>query len=313
MDEHGSNAGYDLKTVLAFAAIYVVWGSTFFAIRILVQTVPVFLAAGLRFAIAGLLLYAWIRLRGGPGLNRVQWRNASALGFLLFLIPYGGLFWAEKTLPSGVASVLVATIPLWTVFLEAIVFKAHRLQSAQVLAIALGFAGVVVVATGGDRSGRRFALLPCLALVGSTISWSFGTVVSKQLKLPVSKAMSSGAQMLAGGGLLLLVSALLNEFRPAPHLNGPAALALFYLITAGSIAGFTAYMWLLGRMPATTVASYAYVNPVVALLLGHLFGGEAISSQTLWGSAVIVASVILLLRVQAMRSAPMSANVSVRT
>lgn len=313
MDEHGSSARYDLKTVLAFAAIYIVWGSTFFAIRILVQTVPVFVAAGLRFAIAGLLLYAWIRLRGGTGLNSVEWRNAFALGFLLFLIPYGGLFWAEKTLPSGVASVLVATIPLWTVFLEAIVFKAHRLHTMQVLAIALGFAGVAVVATGGDRSGRRFALLPCLALVGSTISWSFGTVVSKQLKLPVSKAMSSGAQMLAGGGLLLLVSALLNEFRPAPHLNGPAGLALFYLITAGSIAGFTAYMWLLGRMPATTVASYAYVNPVVALLLGHLFGGEAISSQTLWGSAVIVASVVLLLRVQAMRSAPMSANVSVRT
>jgi drug/metabolite transporter (DMT)-like permease len=313
MDEHGSSARYDLKTVLAFAAIYIVWGSTFFAIRILVQTVPVFVAAGLRFAIAGLLIYAWIRLRGGTGLNSVEWRNAFALGFLLFLIPYGGLFWAEKTLPSGVASVLVATIPLWTVFLQAIVFKAHRLQSEQVLAIALGFAGVVVVATGGDRSGRRFALLPCLALVGSTISWSFGTVVSKQLKLPVSKAMSSGAQMLAGGGLLLLVSALLNEFRPVPNLNGPAALALFYLITAGSIAGFTAYTWLLGRMPATTVASYAYVNPVVALLLGHVFGGEAISRQTLWGSAVIVLSVILLLRVQAMRSAPMSANVSVRT
>jgi drug/metabolite transporter (DMT)-like permease len=312
MDEHGSSAGYDLKTVLAFAAIYIVWGSTFFAIRILVQTAPVFLAAALRFGIAGLLLYSFIRLRGGPGLGRVEWRNAFALGFLLFLIPYGGLFWAEKTLPSGVASVLVATIPLWTVFLEAIVFKAHRLHSIQLIAIALGFAGVIVVATGGDQSGR-FAALPCLALVGSTISWSFGTVVSKQMKLPDSKAMSSAAQMLTGGCLLLLVSVLFREFRPAPHLDAPAALALLYLITAGSIAGFTAYTWLLSRMPATTVASYAYVNPVVALLLGHVFGGEAISRQTLWGSAVILLSVILLLRVQAIRSAPTPANASVRT
>jgi drug/metabolite transporter (DMT)-like permease len=312
MDEHGSGAGCDLKTVLAFAAIYIIWGSTFFAIRILVQTVPAFLAAGLRFGTAGLLLYSFIRLRGGPGLNRLEWRNACALGFLLFLIPYGGLFWAEETLPSGVASVLVATIPLWTVFLEAVVFKAHRLRSIQVIAIALGFVGVAVVATGGDKSGR-FAPLPCLALVGSTLSWSFGTVISKQIKLPDSKAMSSAAQMLTGGGFLLVVSVLLDEFRPAPHLDARAGLALVYLIIAGSIAGFTAYMWLLGRMPATTVASYAYVNPVVALLLGHAFGGEAISSQTLWGSAVIVLSVILLLRLQAVRSAPASANASVRT
>jgi drug/metabolite transporter (DMT)-like permease len=119
--------------------------------------------------------------------------------------------------------------------------------------------------------------------------------------------------MLSGGCLLFVVSVLLKEFRPVPHLNARAALALIYLITAGSIAGFTAYVWLLARMPATTVASYAYVNPVVALLLGHVFGGEGMSSQTLWGSAVIVLSVFLLLRVQAIRSAPMPANASVRT
>ena len=313
MAERGSRVAYDFRTVLAFAAIYIVWGSTFLAIRVVVQTVPVFLAAGLRFAIAGLLLFLWIRLRGGARLSRLEWKNVSVLGALLFLVPYAGLFWAEKTLPSGVASVLVATIPLWTVFLEAIVFRAHRLHPAQWVAIALGFAGVVVVGTGGNESGRRFAPLPCLALMGSAISWSLGTVVSKRLKLPESKAMSSGAQMLAGGVLLLLFSTLAQEFRPAPRLDVPAALALIYLITAGSIAGFTAYTWLLGRMPATTVASYAYVNPVVALLLGHILGGEAISGQTLWGSAITVVSVILLLRVQRTRSAPMSASVSVRT
>src|SRR4051794_26664074 len=313
MDERGSSFAYDFKTVLAFTAIYIVWGSTFFAIRVLVETVPVFLAAGLRFVSAGLLLYGWIRLRGHARLSRLEWKNALLLGALLFLIPYGGLFWAETTLPSGVASVLVATIPLWTVFVEAMVFKAQRLHAVQLAAIALGFAGVVIVATGGDRSGGRFALLPCLALMGSTISWSLGSVISKRLTLPESKAMSSGAQMLTGGVLLLVFSLLGGEFRPAPHLNYRAALALIYLITAGSIAGFTAYTWLLGRMPATTVASYAYVNPVVALLLGHVFGGEAISRQTSLGSAVIVASVILLLRVQQTRSAPMSASVSVRT
>ncbi len=216
MDERGSRVAFDCKTVLAFAAIYIVWGSTFFAIRILVRTVPVFLAAGLRFAIAGLILFGWMRLRGGPPLSRLEWKNAAILGALLFLVPYGGLFWAEKTLPSGVASVLVATIPLWTAFLEGIVFKANRLRPMQLLAIALGFAGVVVVATGGDRSGGRFALLPSLALMASALSWSVGTVVSKRLKLPDSKAMSSAAQMLGGGGLLLIFSALTGEFRAAP-------------------------------------------------------------------------------------------------
>src|SRR3954453_20053310 len=206
MDERGSSVANRPKTVLAFAAIYIIWGSTFFAIRILVRTVPVFLAAGLRFAIAGLILFLWMRLRGGARLRALEWKNALILGALLFLAPYGGLFWAEKTLPSGVASVLVATIPLWTVFLEAVVFKANRLYGLQVFAIGLGFAGVVVVATGGEQSGGRFALLPCFALMGSAVSWSLGTVVSKKLKLPPSKAMSSGAQMLTGGALLLLFS-----------------------------------------------------------------------------------------------------------
>ncbi|MFL6450287.1 MAG: EamA family transporter [Bryobacteraceae bacterium] len=313
MAERRSGVALDFKTILAFAAIYIVWGSTFFAIRVLVRTVPVFLAAGSRFAIAGLLMLGWLRWNGGGRLSRLEWKNASVLGALLFLFPYGGLFWAEKTLPSGVASVLVATIPLWTVFLEGVVFKATRLRTLPLLAISLGFAGVVVVATGGNESGRRFALLPCLALMGSTISWSLGTVVSKKLKLPQLKALSSAGQMLTGGALLLLFSSLTGEFRSAPRPDLPALVSLIYLITAGSIAGFTAYTWLLGRLPATTVASYAYVNPVVALLLGHVCGGEAISGQTLWGSAIIVVSVVLLLSVQRIRSAPMSASVSVRT
>jgi drug/metabolite transporter (DMT)-like permease len=313
MGERGSSMVYDFKTVIAFAAIYILWGSTFLAIRILVRTVPVFLAAGSRFAIAGLLVLGWILLRGGPGLSRTEWKNASILGALLFLGPYAGLFWAETTLPSGVASVLVATIPLWTALLEFVVLKSNRLHPAQFAAIALGFTGVAVVATGSGSGEGRIALLPCLALMASSICWSVGTVVSKRLELPRSKLTSSGAQMLSGGAFLLLCGFPTQEFRTAPHPDGPAIFALIYLITAGSIAGFTAYTWLLGHMPATTVASYAYVNPVVALLLGHVLGGEIISRQTLWGSAAIVVSVILMLRAQGTRSAPMSASVSVRT
>lgn len=308
MAEQRQRIAFDLKTILAFAAIYILWGSTFLAIRILVETVPVFLAAGARFAIAGLLLFAWMRLRGAPTLTSLEWRNATLLGVLLFLGPYAGLFWAEKTVPSGVASVLVATIPLWTVLLETLIFKAQRSRPEQLAAIAFGFFGVLVVARGTHDSTGRFALLPCLALLGSTLSWSFGTVLSRSLALPASKAMSSGAQMLCGGGLLLLFSLMAHELRPAPQVTLPAAIALIYLISAGSIAGFTAYTWLLGRMSATKVASYAYVNPIVALSLGHELGGEAISWQTLVGSAIIVASVILLLGYEGERSAPRSAS-----
>jgi len=278
--------------VLAFLAIYILWGSTFFAIRVAVETVPPFLAAGIRFTLAGLVLYGWSRARGGRNPTALEWRNLAILGALLFLIPYSGLFWAEKTVPSGIASVLVATIPISTALLQVLVLRKERFRWSLLASLCLGFAGVGVLAL--DPGPGRASIAACLIILLCSTSWAVGTVIAKEAVLPESKVTSAGAQMAIGGTLLLLFSLLAGEWNPRPHISPHAAGAIAYLIVAGSIVAFTAYLWLLGRMPATTVTSYAYVNPVVALLLGHFIGNEALASRTLAGAALVVASVLLI-------------------
>jgi drug/metabolite transporter (DMT)-like permease len=282
-------------TVAAFAAIYIVWGSTYLAIRVAVETLPALFAAGIRFAIAGVALYAWSRLRGVPAPTRREWRNLWILGALMFLAAYSGLFWAEKTLPSGIASVLVATIPVWTALLGIVILRTERFHWRIAVAVLMGLGGVTIIAVSQDALSKNLNLLACLALLGAQISWSAGSVISKVMALPKSKAISAGAQMMCGGVLILICALFAGELTPPPHISTAAALATAYLIVAGSIAAFTAYTWLLGRMPATTVASYAYVNPVIALAIGYWFGGEAIHASTILGSSLVLASVVLIL------------------
>lgn len=259
---------------------------------------PPLFAAGVRFSIAGLALLVWTAWRGIPMPSSREWRNLSVLAAFMFLAAYGGLFWAEKTLPSGVASVLVATIPVWTALLDIFVFRRESLSASLVSAIVLGLAGVTVLALDSFRSSsaRAVTLLACLAILGAEISWSFGTVLSKSLKLPASKVVSSGAEMALGGAMLLIASACAGEMQPFPHFSREAVEALGYLIVAGSLLAFTAYVWLLSHLPATRVATYAFVNPVVALAIGHWLGGEALGVQTLLGSGLILGSVGLILR-----------------
>ncbi len=280
--------------LLAFFAIYVLWGSTFFAIRVAVETVPPLLAAGIRFTFAGLVLYGWSGACGGPHPTSREWRNLTVLGVLLFLIPYSGLFWAEKTVPSGIASLLVATIPISTALLQIFVFHKEPFRWSLLFSLGLGFAGVAVLAF--DSGPRGANLAACVVLLLCSTSWALGTVIAKQAALPASKVTSSGVQMLLGGVLLLLFSLSAGEWRPAPHISPRAAIAIAYLAVAGSIVAFTAYLWLLGRMSATTVTSYAYVNPVVALLLGHFIGNEDLSLHTLTGAALVLAGVVLIVK-----------------
>jgi len=277
---------------LAFFAIYVLWGSTFFAIRVAVETVPPLLAAGIRFTFAGLVLYGWSGARRVPHPTSREWRNLAVLGVLLFLIPYSGLFWAEKTVPSGIASLLVATIPISTALLQIFVFRKERFRWSLLLSLCLGFAGVAVLALDSQAHGAN--LVACVVLLLCSTSWALGTVIAKQAALPPSKVTSAGVQMLLGGVLLLLFSLPAGEWHPIPHISPRAAIAIAYLAVAGSIVAFTAYLWLLGRMSATTVTSYAYVNPVVALLLGHFIGNEDLSLRTLTGAALVLAGVVLI-------------------
>jgi drug/metabolite transporter (DMT)-like permease len=286
----------DIRIILAFLAIYVLWGSTYLAVRILVQTVPPLFAAGARFCVAGAILYIGSILAGDPHPTRREWRSIAVLATLMILIAYGGLFWAERTLPSGFASVLVATIPVWTLLMEVIIFKRRRISAATLAAIVLGFAGVVILV--GDRGAGHITLAACLVILAGELAWSFGTVLNSRLALPGSKRISAAGQMLTGGVMLLAGSALLGEMHPLPHFSPRALGALAYMTVAGSLIGFTCYEWLLHRMPASTVTSYAYVNPIVALAIGYWLGNEALTVHMIVGAIVILASVAAILRRQ---------------
>jgi drug/metabolite transporter (DMT)-like permease len=286
-----------LLTVLAFLTIYVVWGSTFLAIRIAVEHVPPLFAAGVRFLLAGAILYAYLRLRGAPAPARSEWRNLLVLSVLMFVIDYSALFWAEKYVPSGVSSVLAATIPLLTMAFEVFVLQQQAFRISILLAVLLGFAGVAIITLQGDH--QQVPTLPCLVILAGSTSWAIGSVLTRSLRLPESKVLTAGVEMFIGGAVLLILSAATGELRPFPQLTRPAVLALLYLITFGSLLGFTAYMWLLARMPASRVSSYAYINPVIAVALGYFLAGEAITTRTVLGTVLVLLSVALTLRKKA--------------
>ena len=282
----------DFRVILAFAAIYVLWGSTYLAIRIAVQQVPPFFAAGSRFFLAGALLYVAMRLSGRPAPTRKEWGSLSLIGCLMFVVTYGAVFWAEQFVPSGFTSVLEATLPIITIALEVFIFRQQSFRWSLLVAIVVGFVGVLLLLL---RNPQHMAILPCVAILGGGTAWSLGAVLTRSLALPKSKGITAGAEMWLGGAILLVLSALTGEMHPFPHVSAKAVGALAYLVVAGSLLGFTAFVWLLGRMPATRVASHAYINPVVAVALGYFFAGEAVTLRMLFGTALIVASVALIL------------------
>jgi drug/metabolite transporter (DMT)-like permease len=300
------------KVLLAFAIIYFVWGSTFLAIRVGVREVPPFLLAGMRFLIAGVVLYSWMRARRTPSPTAREWGGASLLALLIFVFDYGLLFWAERRVPSGIAAVMMATIPVFMALAEIIFLRTQRLTLRLASALLVGMAGVAVLVgrfPGASFVGARFlgarsmggseapvdAAGACALLVAA-ISWSVAASLSRKLPTPAAKVMSSGIQMLAGGVLLLLAAALLGEFRgfQVQAVSRGAWLALAYLIVAGSIVGFTAYVWLIHHESPTRVGTYAYVNPVVAVLVGYFLGGEAIGTRTIVGTLLVLVSVVVI-------------------
>jgi drug/metabolite transporter (DMT)-like permease len=284
----------DTRVFLAFLAIYIFWGMSFLAIRIAVQEVPPLFAAGTRFFVAGVLLYGFMRLRGHPAPTRSQWRSLAVIGLLMFVAEYGPLFWAEKYVPSGIASVLEATLPLITLVIETLVFRQQRFHWRLLASTLLGFCGVgVLLLHGGEQP---FGVLPCVAILAGATAWSLGSVLNRSLELPESKPLTAGAAMMLGGGMLLVLSASFGELHPLPHVSMRAVWALLYLIVCGSILGYTAFVWLLARMPATRVASHAYVNPVVAVALGYFVASEIITTRTLIGTTLVLLSVFLILR-----------------
>jgi drug/metabolite transporter (DMT)-like permease len=299
------------KTLLAFSIIYFVWGSTFLAIRIGVHEVPPLMLASIRFSIAGLVLFAWTILKGGRSPDARQWLSATLLALLIFVVDYGLLFWAEQRVASGLAAVMMATIPAFMAISEIVLLRTQKLTIGLALALFVGLCGVAVLVSHSlNLGGAPIDRTAAFALIVASISWSVASSLTRILPLPSSKLVSSGSQMLVGGILLAFASSLRGEF----HGFHPAAvsiaawLALLYLIVFGSIIGFTAYLWLIHHQSPTKVGTYAYVNPLVAVLLGYFAGGEPLGLRTIVGSLCVLSSVVMVTATRGKKTQPSAAE-----
>jgi drug/metabolite transporter (DMT)-like permease len=284
---------------VALGVVYVLWGSTYLAIRVAIDSIPPFVSGALRFLVAGLLLCAFLTVRRGRSALRVTRRQASSavlVGLLLLLGGNGGVVLAEQSLPTGVAALLVASVPLWVVLWRAL--ARDRPSRSTLLGVLLGFVGLaVLVLPGGHHavSGGHSYALGVVIIVGAALCWSFGSVASKfWLTLPDDPFVAAAYEMVAGG-VGMTIAALLHGERIHPSaLTGKSLAAVGYLIVAGSLVAFCSYIWLLHSAPISLVATYAYVNPVVAVGLGALFLGEAVTSTVLLGGLVVVAGVAVV-------------------
>jgi drug/metabolite transporter (DMT)-like permease len=281
--------------VLGFTAIYLIWGSTYLGIRYAVETIPPFLMMGIRHSVAGILVFAWARWRGVPSPHLQQWWWAAIAGALLFLGGHGILAWAEQKVPSGLAALLCATLPLWTVLMARVDATELTLGIKAWVGILLGFAGVALL-IGPDALRQRLDLLAAAGVLLSALLWAVGTGYTRQVSLPSSKILSAAMQMICGGVLLLIAGVLTGEAGRIrlQELTARSIFSLAYLIVFGSIVAFTVYTWLVSVSSPSMVSTYAYVNPVIAVFLGWALAGEALGMRTLMATVVIVAGVILV-------------------
>jgi drug/metabolite transporter (DMT)-like permease len=281
--------------VAAFAAVYLLWGATFLAIRFGVETLPPYLLAGLRFLTAGAVLYGWTRWRGAERPTAANWRAAALVGSLLLVGGNGSVSWAQQRVPSGMAAMIIASSPIWMVLLDWLRPRGVRPHVIVFVGLVLGLAGLLLLVRP-DPSGTRMDPLGTAALLFASISWAVGSIYSRHARLPRTMLLATGMEMLAGGAILLVASAVtgqLDGFDPRA-VSIRSIVSLAYLIVGGSLIGFTAYIWLLRVTSPARAATYAFVNPVVAVLLGWMFAGEAITPQILLGSAVVAAGVALV-------------------
>ncbi len=286
------------RLVAAFAAVYVLWGSTYLGIRISMETLPPFFTQGVRFMTAGAVMYAWARRRGAAPPSRREWVGGAVAGVLLFVCGTGGVVWSERLIPSGVAALIVATEPASFVLIEAV--RRRRLPRGSILAgIALGAAGLAVLVGPGEiLGGERFAPSALLVLVAGTFCWAGGSLFSRGSRLPESPWMATAVTLVSGGAGLALIGALsgeLGRFDPA-GVSARSAVATVYLLVFGSLVGFSAYLWLLRNTSVARVSTYAYVNPVVAVALGWAIAGEPLSARVALATAVIVGAVAWIIR-----------------
>lgn len=285
------------KVLLAFAAIYLIWGSSYLGVRFAIETIPPFLMAGLRFTLAGTILILWRRQRGETWPTRANWQAAVISGSLLFLTANGAVVWATQHVPSGIVSIMGATIPLWMTLIDWLRYSSARPGTRVFVGVALGMVGIVLLISPGQLAGGGPIYPPAaLALIVGPLGWSIGSLYSRHADLPASPMMSTGMQLFAGGLLMLILSLGTGEvagFQPA-LVSLRSVLAFIYLFTIASIVAFSAYVWLLHVSTPARVSTYAFVNPVVAVFLGAALANEPLTPRTLIAAAVILAGVILI-------------------
>jgi drug/metabolite transporter (DMT)-like permease len=290
---HASRA----QIVAAFASIYTVWGSTYLAIRYADETIPPFLMAAVRFLVSGVLLYAWARYRGAARPTRTHWRNATIAGGLLLLGGNGAVVWAEQFVPSGLTALLVSILPFWLVIIEWVRPPRQTPRAAVIVGLIVGFIGIVVLVGPGDLGGHGdISVTGAVVLIIGSLSWAMGSFFSRDAALPESGLLTTGMEMLGGGLLLTIVgfgAGELGSFHVAA-VSRASALGLLYLITFGSLIGFTSYIWLLDKVSPAQLGTYAYVNPVVAVLLGWAIAGEKLSLRTGVAAAIVICAVALI-------------------
>ena len=284
------------KLALAFAALYTIWGSTYLAIKFAIETIPPYLMSAGRFIVCGLILFAWSRWRGSPSPSRREWRDGAIVGFLLLAGGNGAVGWAEQKVPSGITALLVASVPMWAVLIDWARPHGKRPSLIVSLGLLIGLAGVAVLAAPEFGGATPGAGLGATVLILGSISWAAGSIYSRQSARPSSALMSTSLQMIGGSVGLLLVAVVLGE--PSRLVISAITLKSFlgwaYLVTFGGLIGFTAYAYVLRETTPAKATTYAYVNPVVAVLLGWAFANEPISMRTVIAAGIILAGVAMI-------------------
>jgi len=284
------------QIIAAFASIYTVWGSTYLAIRYAVETMPPFLMGGTRFLISGVMLYAWSRSRGAPRPTRRQWRNATIAGGFLLLGGNGGVVWAEQTVSSGMTALLVSILPFWLVIIEWARPPRRRPSAAVLTGLVVGFLGLVVLIGPGDIGANGVSLLGASVLILASLSWAIGSFWSRDADMPESGLLTTGMEMLGGGALLFITGVIFGELRglDVGAISTASWVGWVYLIVFGSLIGFTSYIWLLDKVSPARLGTYAYVNPVVAVILGWAIAGETFSLRTGIAAVIVICAVALI-------------------
>jgi drug/metabolite transporter (DMT)-like permease len=302
LESQHDRAALRTKLVVAFAILYLVWGSTYLAIRYAIETMPPILMVGTRFLAAGVLLFGWLMLRPRPDGGRrslpsgAEWRRETLIALLLISAAYGLVAWAELTVPSGVVALLAGTTPLWMVVLPSFRNGRQRPTALALGGVAIGIVGQALLLAPGSLAGQTVNPLGAAAVVLASVAWAVGSLRTRRPPQPADTLLASAMQMLVGGAALVALGLLLGE---GAHLQLDAVssrsfAAWVYLVVAGSVVAYTAYVWLLGRTSPARVSTYAYVNPLVAIALGWFLAHEPVGARTLVASGLILVAVLAI-------------------